>query len=75
MAFDSYNQVLLDVDVEISTTNKFLKVMQIIEGMERNDISEEEQKKFDKDFERQTGYSIYKTIKFVQNSTKDRVRL
>ncbi|MGC8257631.1 UPF0223 family protein [Leuconostoc mesenteroides] len=34
-----------------------------------------EQKKFDKDFERQTGYSIYKTIKFVQNSTKDRVRL
>ena len=48
LAFDSYKQVLLDDDVEISTTNKFLKVMQIIEGMERNDISEEEQKKFDK---------------------------
>lgn len=48
LAFDSYKQVLLDDDVGISTTNKFLKVMQIIEGMERNDISEEEQKKFDK---------------------------
>lgn len=48
LAFDSYKQVLLDDDVGISTTNKFLKVMQIIEGMERNAVSEEEQKKFDK---------------------------
>lgn len=48
LAFDSYKQVLLDDDVGISTTNKFLKIMQIIEGMERNDVNEEEQKKFDK---------------------------
>ncbi len=48
LAFDSYKQVLLDEDVGISTTNKFLKIMQIIEGMERNDVSEQEQKKFDK---------------------------
>lgn len=48
MAFDSYKQVLLDDDVGISTTNKFLKVMQIIEGMERNNVSDEEQEKFDK---------------------------
>lgn len=48
LAFDSYKQVLLDEEVGISTTNKFLKVMQIIEGMERNKINEEEQKKFDK---------------------------
>ena len=47
LAFDSYKQVLLDDDVGISTTNKFLKVMQMIEGMERNDVSEEEQKRFD----------------------------
>ncbi len=46
LAFDAYKQVLLDDDVGISTTNKFLKIMQIIEGMERNDVSEEEQKKF-----------------------------
>lgn len=47
LAFDSYKQVLLDDDVGISTTNKFLKVMQVIEGMERNDVSEEEQRRFD----------------------------
>lgn len=48
LAFDSYKQVLLDDDVGISTTNKFLKVMQIIEGIERNDVNDEGQKKFDK---------------------------
>ena len=47
LAFDSYKQVLLDDDVGISTTNKFLKVMQVIEGMEKNDVSEEEQRRFD----------------------------
>ena len=48
LAFDSYKQVLLDDDVGISTTNKFLKIMQMIEGMERSDVNEEEQRKFDK---------------------------
>jgi len=36
--------------------------------------SQSEQKKFDKDFERQTGHSIYKTIKLAQGTTKDKVR-
>ena len=33
-----------------------------------------EQKRFDRDFERQTGYSIYQTMKLAENTTKDRVR-
>ncbi|MEX0380892.1 UPF0223 family protein [Leuconostoc sp. MS02] len=33
-----------------------------------------EQKRFDKDFERQTGRSIYKTLKLAQSTTKDKVR-
>lgn len=33
-----------------------------------------EQKWFDRDFERQTGHSIYQTMKLAQNTTKDRVR-
>ena len=48
LAFDSYKQVLLDDDVGISTPNKFLKIMQMIEGMERSEVNEEEQRKFDK---------------------------
>ncbi len=48
LAFDSYKQVLLDDDVGIYTPNKFLKIMQMIEGMERSDVNEEEQRKFDK---------------------------
>lgn len=33
-----------------------------------------EQKRFDKDLQRQTGHSIYKTIKLAQGITGDRVR-
>lgn len=33
-----------------------------------------EQKQFDRDFERQTGHSIYQTMKLAQTTTKDRVR-
>lgn len=47
LAFDAYKQILLDEDVGISTTNKFLKVMQVIEGVERNDVNSEEQKEFE----------------------------
>ena len=36
--------------------------------------AQSEQKQFDKDFERQTGHSIYKTIKLAQGTTKDKVR-
>ena len=34
-----------------------------------------EQKRFDKDFERQTGHSIYRVTKLLQTSTEKRVRL
>lgn len=47
LAFNAYKQILLDEDVGIATTNKFLKVMQVIEGIERNDVNTEEQEKFD----------------------------
>ena len=43
LAFEAYKQVLLDDNVGISTTNKFLKTMQIVEGMERTDVDEERQ--------------------------------
>lgn len=33
-----------------------------------------EQKQFDRDFERQTGYSIYRTMKLAQETTRDKVR-
>ena len=40
--------MLLDDNVGISTTNKFLKTMQIVEGMERTDVDEERQIIFEK---------------------------
>lgn len=33
-----------------------------------------EQKQFDRDFEQQTGYSIYKTIQLAQKTIRDKVR-
>lgn len=46
-AFQAYKQVLLDDEVKIYTYNKFLKLMQIIEGYQRIDVSEVDKKKFD----------------------------
>lgn len=37
--------------------------------------SKGEQRKFDRDFEQQTGYSIYRTIQTAKASSKDRIRL
>jgi len=37
-------------------------------------VSKSEQKQFDKNFERQTGHSIYQTMKLAQQTTKDKVR-
>lgn len=51
LAFEAYKQVLLDDSVGISTTNKFLKTMQIVEGMERTDVDEERQIIFEKEKE------------------------
>lgn len=47
LALEAYKQILLDEEVGISTTNKFLKVMQMIEGMERNEVDEVAQKEFE----------------------------
>lgn len=51
LAFEAYKQVLLDDNVGISTTNKFLKTMQIVEGMERDDVDEERQTIFEQEKE------------------------
>lgn len=46
LAFESYKQVLLDEEVKIITYNKFLKVMQIVEGYQRTDEEENSIKEF-----------------------------
>lgn len=51
LAFETYKQVLLDDNVGISTTNRFLKTMQIVEGMERTDVDEERQIVFENEKE------------------------
>lgn len=48
LAMESYKQVLLDEEIKIVTYNKFLKVMQMIEGIMRTKISDEEKKNFEK---------------------------
>lgn len=47
LSYEAYKQVLLDEEVGIYTYNKFLKLMQIIEGYQRTDVSEVDKKKFD----------------------------
>lgn len=47
LSYEAYKQVLLDEEVGIYTYNKFLKLMQIIEGYQRTDASEVDKKKFD----------------------------
>ncbi|QOY97125.1 UPF0223 family protein [Leuconostoc citreum] len=37
--------------------------------------SKSEQKQFDRNFEQQTGFSIYRTIKLAQAPTKDRIKV
>lgn len=46
LAFRAYEQLLLDEHVKILTVNNYLKVMQAIEGIERNETDEECQQKF-----------------------------
>lgn len=46
LAFNSYRELLLDEEMKIITANKFLKVMQIIEGIEREETSEYEKREF-----------------------------
>ena len=48
LAMESYKQVLLDEEIKIVTYNKFLKIMQMIEGIMRTKISDEEKKNFEK---------------------------
>jgi hypothetical protein len=46
LAFEAYKQVLLDEEVKIGTYNKFLKLMQIVEGYQRDIVNEVDNKKF-----------------------------
>lgn len=46
LACEAYKQILLDEDIKISTYNKFLKVMQVVEGFQRARIGEEKEKEF-----------------------------
>ncbi len=48
LAMESYKQVLLDEEIEIVTYNKFLKIMQMIEGIMRTAVSDEEKRNFEK---------------------------
>ena len=48
LAMESYKQVLLDEEIKIVTCNKFLKIMQMIEGIMRTVISDEEKRDFEK---------------------------
>lgn len=47
LACEAYKQILLDEEIKISTYNKFLKVMQVVEGFQRAKINEREEKEFD----------------------------
>ncbi len=40
LACEAYKQILLDEEIKISTYNKFLKVMQVVEGLQRAKIDE-----------------------------------
>ena len=37
--------------------------------------SKSEQKQFDRNFEQQTGFSIYRTMKWAKATTKDRIKV
>ncbi len=52
LAFVSYRELLLDEEMKIFSANKFLKVMQIIEGIEREDVSDEAKNEFDQSKEK-----------------------
>lgn len=46
LACEAYKQILLDEEIQISTYNKFLKVMQVVEGFQRAKIDESEIQEF-----------------------------
>lgn len=46
LACEAYKQILLDEEIKISTYNKFLKVMQVVEGFQRAKIDEMEKQEF-----------------------------
>ena len=46
LACEAYKQILLDEEIKISTYNKFLKVMQVVEGFQRTKIDESEEIEF-----------------------------
>lgn len=46
LAMESYKQVLLDEEIKIVTYNKFLKIMQMIEGIMRDPVLQQEMNDF-----------------------------
>lgn len=46
LACEAYKQILLDEEIKISTYNKFLKVMQVVEGFQRAKIDGSEEIEF-----------------------------
>ena len=46
LACEAYKQILLDEEIKVSTYNKFLKVMQVVEGFQRAKIDESEEVEF-----------------------------
>ena len=46
LACEAYEQILMDEEIDISTYNKFLKVMQVVEGFQRANIDEREKQEF-----------------------------
>lgn len=48
LACEAYKQVLLDEEIKISTYNKFLKIMQVVEGFQRGKISEKDETEFNR---------------------------
>lgn len=46
LACEAYKQILLDEEIKISTYNKFLKVMQVVEGFQRAKIEQRENLEF-----------------------------
>ncbi|WP_073291193.1 HEPN domain-containing protein [Anaerosporobacter mobilis] len=52
LAFKAYKQILLDEEINLNTYNKFLKIMQVVEGYQRAKVDEEEQRRFDEQKDR-----------------------
>ena len=65
---DKVLQVYENGVLKVTLLSQYDKFRQVIP-------SKSEQKQFDRNFEQQTGFSIYRTIKLAQATTKDRIKV